>query len=127
MNETEQKILRIEDFDWMQIENTISDLFNYELLSGKYLYNNDTVIFTENGEIKNLKDYSKYKINIFFGTCNYINNDDYVNLYSKNSIDSWKWKYVGNLLILNKIKPVNNLYENGYYLTNEIIKLKKIE
>lgn len=128
MTEFEKQYIKIDETDYFSIDKGVKELFNIEFLSGKYLYKNkDTIIFKKNGELANFENYKNYEIDNYFGTCHFFGNLDNLTLISDNSRETWHWKFENEFLILNKIKPKNNDYEQGFYLTNEIIKLKKIE
>jgi hypothetical protein len=127
MNEVEKQYIKIDENNWFSIDKGVEELFNVVLISGKYLYKkNDTIAFEKNGQIKNFKNYTNFEIDNYFGTNHYFGNLDNIALISENSRETWNWKFIDNILILNKIKPKNDDYEKGFYLTNEIIKLKKI-
>lgn len=90
---------------FMKLDSNITDYFNKELLTGEYILDSRKVNFHPNGQISGLQDYSNYQIRNCFGTLHPFRGADVVFLSSEGQVDSWKWEFKGNDLVLTKLEP----------------------
>lgn len=92
-----------------ETRTSFTQLFNDSLFSGTYvtLGKNDLITFGPQGQMKGFQDFSKYKVDVFFGTLNYYNNMDNITFYrdlpddsEAFSWESYHWQFKGDTLLL---------------------------
>lgn len=110
-----------------------TDYFNEKIISGKYIYESDTIIFGKNRKVRNFKDYQNYRVVNYFGTSHPFNPLDVIFLTKKNESKPYNWKFEGNKLILINFIHREEIYKGKKYVTddfilgNEKIELMEIE
>ena len=119
--------------DQLDFWNATTEYFNEKLISGKYTYKNDTVIFGKKRRLWNFKDFEGYRVINYFGTSHPFNPHDAIFLINKKELKPYNWKFENNKLILTNFIPKKEIHNGKEYITNnhilgnEKIELIKIE
>ncbi len=108
--------------------DSTTEYFNDKLISGKYTYKNDTIVFSKNRKVSNFKDYQSYRVVNYFGTSHPFNPYDVIFLSNDKELKPYNWKFENDKLVLTNFKPKIEFHNGKEYVSdNHILGKERME